>query len=440
MAVKNVIIRSVHLERRPKVTASKEKAGDSKVTLEMAQELFRNLFSDRLDKTEEKLLQDAAGQILAEPVYAMVTQPPFARSAMDGYAVRSCDIKGADRKHPVSLKVAACVYAGQKMEQKLAEGEAIRIMTGAMIPDGADCVVKQEDTDHERFVDAAGVVYAGEEKKVEIYHAAIAGENYCPEGEDFLKGEKLAEAGEKIDAYMLAAAAAAGVSQLKVYKKICAAVITTGDELQGTGTTLEPGRIYDANGIWLCARLKEMNCDVVRHCITGDDCDRIVEEIESVLHKADLIITTGGVSVGDKDYLPEVIKKMNGNILFHGIKIKPGMPTMMSVVKDTPVLSLSGNPFAMTALFEVLVGSLLTSLAGCAYAQKRIVLPLMNSFVKTGGVKRIVKGRTDGKKVFFSCIQRNGQLKNGIGSNCLMIFPEEEKEYQEGECVTVIQI
>lgn len=425
------------------MTASKEKAVTSKVTLERAQELFRNLFSKRLYKTgniEEKTLEDADGQILAKPVYAAVTQPPFARSAMDGYAVRSCDITGADIKHPVSLEVTAHVYAGQRTEQKLTEGQAIRIMTGAMIPVGADCVVKQEDTDYGSSYDPAGAACDGEKKKVKIYHAAASGENYCPAGEDFSKGEKLAEAGEKVDAYMMAAIAAAGVKKLKVCKKIRAAVITTGDELQNAGTTLEPGKIYDANGIWLCARLKEMNCDVVHYCMTGDDSDRICGEIERVLQKADLILTTGGVSVGEKDYLPDVIKKMNGDILFHGIRIKPGMPTMLSAVQDTPVLSLSGNPFAVTAVFEMLVGDLLTALPECAYAQKQMVLPLKNPFMKTGKMRRIVKGKTDGRDVFLPQIQRNGQLKNGIGCNCLVLFPEGEKTYPEGKSVTVIQI
>ena len=144
--------------------------------------------------------------------------------------------------------------------------------------------------------------------------------------------------------------------------------------------------------------------------------------------------------MGEKDYLPDVIKKMNGDILFHGIRIKPGMPSMLSVVQDTPVLSLSGNPFAVTAVFEMLVGDLLTVLPECAYAQKQMVLPLKNPFIKTGKMRRIVKGKTDGKDVFLPQIQRNGQLKNGIGCNCLVLFPEGEKTYPEGESVTVIQI
>lgn len=440
MDVRSAITRYVHLVRRHKVEASKKNAAISKVPLEKAQELFRNLFSKKSDRIEEKSLEDSAGQILAEPVYAMVTQPPFARSAMDGYAVRSCDVRRADSGHPVSLEVTACIYAGQKTKQRVGAGEAIRIMTGAMIPDGADCVIKQEDTDYGNSDDPDGVAYDGEREKVKIYHAAAYGENYCPEGEDFLKGEKLAEAGERVDAYMMAAAAAAGVNHLKVHKKMCVAVITTGDELQSTGTMLEPGKIYDANGIWLCVRLKEMDCEVAHYCMAGDDSERIIREIEEARINADLIITTGGVSVGEKDYLPAVIKKMEGYILFHGIKIKPGMPTMLSVVKDTPVLSLSGNPFAVTAIFEMLVGNLLTSLAGCVYAQKRMLLPLKNSFMKTGGMKRIAKGKTDGKDIVLPQMQRNGQLKNGIGSNCLVIFPEGERNYPEGEQVTVIQI
>ena len=212
----------------------------SRVTLEQAQELFKTCMPVR--KKEEKRSADCLGQILAKPIYAAVTQPPFPRSAMDGFALRSRDICRADMQHPVTLEVTGCVCAGQKSELVLKPYQAVRIMTGAMIPEGADCVVKQEDAEWDA-------------EAVRIYHNAQPGENYCPAGEDFSAGNLLAEAGTPVDSYLLAAVTAAGVRNLTVYKRLKAAVITTGDELQNTETPLQPGKIYDANGIWLCTRL-----------------------------------------------------------------------------------------------------------------------------------------------------------------------------------------
>ena len=305
--------------------------------------------------------------------------------------------------------------------------QAVRIMTGAMIPEGADCVIKQEDAEWD-------------ERAVRIYHNAKPGENYCPAGEDFSAGDLLAEAGTPVDSYLLAAVTAAGVRNLTVYKRLKAAVITTGDELQNTETPLQPGKIYDANGIWLCTRLREMDCEVVQYQTAGDDQSKIADEIREAWKEADLILTTGGVSVGEKDLLPGVIENLTGNVLFHGIQVKPGMPTMLSVVKGTPVLSLSGNPFAVEALFEVLAGGYLTDMEASRYLQKNQMKILKQTFVKTGKMKRIVKGRCDESGVYLPQIQKNGQLKNGIGSNCLVIFPEGERTYAEGEAIRVIRI
>ena len=146
------------------------------------------------------------------------------------------------------------------------------------------------------------------------------------------------------------------------------------------------------------------------------------------------------MSVGEKDLLPGVIENLTGNVLFHGIQVKPGMPTMLSVVKGTPVLSLSGNPFAVEALFEVLAGGYPTDMEAGRYLQKNQMKALKQTFVKTGKMKRIVKGRCDESGVYLPQIQKNGQLKNGIGSNCLVIFPEGERTYTEGEAVRVLRI
>ena len=195
----------------------------SRVTLEEAQELFQICMPGI--KKEEKPAADCLGQILAEPVYAAVTQPPFPRSAMDGFALRSRDVCGADLEHPVTLEVAGCVYAGQKTELILEPHQAVRIMTGAMIPGGADCVVKQEDTDYVRIADPDP-----DRKTIKIYNNVGPGENYCPKGEDFSAGELLAEAGLLVDSYLLAAVTSAGVRDITVYRSCLLYTSDAADE------------------------------------------------------------------------------------------------------------------------------------------------------------------------------------------------------------------
>lgn len=179
-------------------------------------------------KKEEKPAADCLGQILAEPVYAAVTQPPFPRSAMDGFALRSRDVCGADLEHPVTLEVAGCVYAGQKTELILEPHQGSPDHDRSMIPEGADC-----DSKTGRYRDYVRIADPDQDRKtIKIYNNVGPGENYCPKGEDFSAGELLAEAGLLVDSYLLAAVTSAGVRDITVYRRLRAAVITTGDELQ----------------------------------------------------------------------------------------------------------------------------------------------------------------------------------------------------------------
>ena len=190
------------------------------ITLEEAQERLMACVHPVMP--EKVGLLESIDRILAEDVYAAISQPPFERSAMDGYAVRSSDLKTSDRCHPVCLKVIDRVCAGEVTDKKVQEGEAIRIMTGAMIPEGADCVVKQEDTDY------------GEED-VKIYLSLDKHINCCPIGEDFHRGDCLGRKGERIDAYMIASMASGGIDKVSVWRKIRVAIITTGEELMMPG-------------------------------------------------------------------------------------------------------------------------------------------------------------------------------------------------------------
>lgn len=395
-------------------------------TLEEAVELIR----ENTAEVGTEILQPmiCLGRILAEDVYADIDYPPFSRSAMDGYAVKSQDIKEASQDNPAMLNVIGSVFAGEVFDKALLEGQAVRIMTGAVIPAGADCIIRQEDTDY------------GEEQ-VHVFHAGKPGENCCQAGEDFLKGERIAEKGDEVDASILSALTAGGKNLIRVYRQIHTSVITTGDELCKPGEQLENGKIYDSNMVYLTARLQQMGCQIMEKESVGDDPEKISSILQKAVKKSDLIITTGGVSVGAKDYLPKLASAVGGQIVFHGIRVKPGMPTMLFILDNTLVLSLSGNPSSSAVIFELLVPTILSCMQ---QRKKKGMLPeegiLIREFSKRSPVRRIIRGIASGNDVYLSDKQSNGMIRNGIGGNCLIDIPEGSERLEKGSKVRFYRI
>lgn len=366
--------------------------------------------------------------ILAEDVYTKIAQPPFPRSAMDGYAVKAYETDGASKEHPVRLKVVGCQYAGDPYFRQLQAGEALRIMTGAAIPEGADAVIRQEDTNYD-------------EELVELYASVQAWDNYCPIGEDFPLGDVLARKGDMVDAYLISAAVAAGISHLKVRRKVRAAIITTGDELQDPSTKLLEGKIYNSNLALFSTRLYQLGCEVKIAVAAGDSLEVIKSQIKEAQKDCDLIVTTGGVSVGIKDLLEDAMEQLEAEIVFHGISIKPGMPTMFSLLEQTPVLSLSGNPYSAAAVFEVLVQPILKEMTG----RKKEVLKKVtgisrDGFSKKTGCTRFLRGYYEDGIISFALGQHNGQTKAGIGANCLICLEAGRGPVAIGDSLTAYLI
>lgn len=395
-----------------------------KITLEHAQELLKQ-YTGTVECERVPVLE-CSGRILAENVQALVSHPAFARSAMDGYALRSEDVEGASRSTPVVLYVSDKICAGGISKIRVSSGMAVRIMTGAMIPDGADCVIRQEDTDLGEPV-------------VRIYASAEARQFCCMEGEDFLKDEILARQGERIDAYLISAAVAAGRKELLVRKRIRAAVITTGDELKQPGSVLKRGQIYDAGLAYLQVRLLEMGCLISCAQAVTDDTKDICRAVAEAAGNADIVITTGGVSVGEKDLLPYAMEELGGETLFHGMDIKPGMPTMFSMLGAIPVLSLSGNPYSAFAVFELLMPVLMSTMQSRKTDRLRERTAIAaDAFPKKSRCRRIIRAVYDGENVRFLAKQRNGQLTGGIGTNCLVDIPAGAPGVYVGDKVKIL--
>ncbi|MDR2770556.1 MAG: molybdopterin molybdotransferase MoeA [Clostridiales Family XIII bacterium] len=376
--------------------------------------------------SEETALISANGRILAEDVVSPADQPPFPRSPLDGYAFDAADSEGASQDRPVVLKVTEKIYAGAWSDRTVRRGEAVKLMTGAMIPRGCNCVIRQEDTD-------------GGEDAVRIYKRLKPDENYCFAGEDYKKGDLLLPAFSRIDPAAMAVIAGAGRARVKVIRRPRASVISTGDELAAPGTPRGNGEIYCSNNYYIEARLAEMGAEIVSSRIARDDAAELKSCIESAAAESDLILSTGGVSVGEKDLMVHAAEAMGAEIVFHRVNIKPGSPAVFAKYGDARLLALSGNPFASAASLELLVWPLLAAMTGDqSLAPARILAVLADDFNKKGGARRFVRGRFDGAAVHLPEGHSNGQIRSLIGCNCLVDVPADSGGLKAGDRVSVL--
>lgn len=359
----------------------------------------------------------AHGRVLAEDIFAPMNQPPWPRSPLDGYALRAADSAGACKESPVALRVVDTVNAGDFSNETIGAGGCVRIMTGAPIPGGCDCVAWQEDTD-------SGVT------EVRLYAELKPWENYCFAGEDFKRGDLLIPSGAVFNAAAMGVLASAGLlreeNQISVRRRVRCALICTGDELAENDTRpLPPGKIYSSNAALLSARLRELGIELtVMHSTFGDDAAALADTIRAAAGDSDLILTTGGVSVGAKDILHESLPLLGAERVFWKVSLKPGSPLMFSIYRETPILSLSGNPFAASATFELFARPLLAALSGTdALLPKRCEAVLDTPFLKTSRIPRYVRGQLRNGRVSLPEGHASGLLSSAVGTNCLVEIP-----------------
>ena len=399
-----------------------------RLLLEQATEILLS-HTEKITACEEISLWDAVGRVLAEDIYATRNQPPFSRSPLDGYAVRSEDIRGALRERPVRLRVIDEVDAGHVTEKKVEPGLAVRIMTGAPIPEGADCIIGQEDTDY------------GEDT-VEIYAEIKAYQNYCFEGEDYKKGAKLLTKGMVIGSIEAGVLASLGMEKISVYRAPRAAVLTTGDELMLPGEELLPGKIYDSNLYTCVTRLKSWGVQVTYQGRAEDDAKIVAGHIRRAAENADILITTGGVSVGKKDIMHEVLQILDCQKLFWGVQIKPGMPTLCALYQGKPLICLSGNPYGAAVNLELLIRPVLAKMSGrYDLVIKRIMAVCDSEFLKMSHVTRYVRARyADGHVKIADGSNDSGILSSMCGCNCLIEIPAGTPKIEKGETVCVVML
>ncbi|XZM25180.1 molybdopterin molybdotransferase MoeA [Clostridium perfringens] len=385
-------------------------------------------------KSEVVSIKDSLKRVLYGDVKSKINNPPFNKSVFDGYAFKSEDSKGTSKENPIELKIVDEIFAGDFSEIEIKSGEAVRIMTGAPIPVGADCVLKQEET--ERHGDL-----------VKIFKEMKSNENISFMGEDIKSGETLIKKGKRLDYADLGIMASSGISEVTVYKKPRVSIISTGDEVCDINTTLKPGKIYDSNLYSLSGRIEELGYHVLSMEHVGDNILKIGEAIEKAFEKSDIVFTTGGASVGEKDLMQKVSESIGFERLFWKIKIKPGSAVVCSKKEEKILISLSGNPNAALTTFELLGKSVLKKLEG---EEENINIKrekgiLMDSFNKKSPQRRFLRGNViydeKGAKVYITQIKSgNGILSSLLNANCLIEIEKRNEGLNRGEVVNIIKL
>ena len=325
-----------------------------------------------ISRTEIVGLDDCLGRVLAEDIVASHSTPPFNRAAMDGYAVKAKDTFGSSRRHARMLNVIDAVYAGQIPSRRLTSGQCIQIATGAKMPPGADAVVMIEDTEKDNG-------------QVKIFKAAHPKAHVADKGEDIRQGELILKKGTTLDPAKVGVLASQGLNKIRVYQKPEVAILPTGEEIAEVGQKLGPVQLYDINSHTISAVVRANGCRPLRLGIASDTADEIRAAINQAL-ESDLAVISGGSSVGERDLLFSILEE-EGQVLFHGIQVKPGKPTLFASVKGKPVLGMPGYPTSCLINAYLLLEPALRKMAHLP-PKRKITVPARLSASVSGSVGR----------------------------------------------------
>jgi molybdopterin molybdotransferase len=372
-------------------------------------------------------LAEAVGRVNYADIHAIMDHPPFDRSPIDGYAVVAQDIAAASPQQPAVLRVTQTIFAGDAPVRELCFGESAQVATGAQLPPQTGCVVKQENTKREN-----GFVH--------IFANPGKGKNLIFRGEDVRYGEILIRQGEQLDSAHIGILAGQGFREVAVYRKPKIGLLSTGNELMPAESTLLPGKIFDSNSLMLAARVQLLGGTAVFHHSVEDDISLLQCAISELLAKADVVITTGGVSVGERDFMPKLGALLGAQTLFYCLQYKPG-GCVMAMQKDGKIIfCLSGNPFAALTSFELLAAPCLRKLMGARdYGPQRLMGILQNDFAKKSPQRRFVRACNINGRIFLSTGNHgSGNLSTLPGCNCLIDIPPGTGELHHGDTVYVI--
>jgi molybdopterin molybdotransferase len=379
----------------------------------------------------ETALSEALGQVLAEEVVSPLALPPFANSAMDGYAVRAADVQDATPKHPVTLPVTGEVAAGATDCPEFTPGAALRIMTGAPLPDGADAVVPVEDTE-----------IRGE--KVRIRLAVAPGRFVRAAGEDVQAGETVINTDTLLRPAEIGMAAAVGRTSLLTYPRPRVAILSTGDELMEPGQALPPGHIYNSNAYALAAQVAEAGGSVDQQIHAGDSPGALRQALDACRGTADVILSSGGVSVGAYDFVKDILGE-RGLVDFWRVAIRPGKPVVFGECEGALFFGLPGNPVSSQVTFELFVRPALRQLRGLSEAlrptvQARLTTDAEHEPGRRSFQRAFLTQEGDARFVHPVGGQGSHQMRALVLANALLILPEHMSRIAAGEFATVMPL
>ncbi len=322
------------------------------LTFEEAKKKIDDHFKPVFLGEEETVLLEAYNRVLNEDVVSKLDIPPFNRSTVDGYAMKAEDTFGGDENEPATVKVSGAVNIGEPPNIKVEKGEAVEIVTGAPIPEGADAVVMVEDTERE-------------DEGLNVFTPVTQGENVMKKGSDLRMGAVVLKKGQVLGSSEIGVLAALGLTKVRVLKIPIVAVLSTGAEVTEPGNPLPAGKIYDINAYSISTAVIESGGKPVYFGVVSDDKAALTKAVQTALASADMVITSGGVSVGPHDYTPQIVDSLGKpGIVVYGIAVKPGKPTTVGFIEDKPIFSLPGHPTSALLIFYLLARPLILRLAG----------------------------------------------------------------------------
>jgi len=384
--------------------------------------IFDNLRIERLNLVTIPL-HEALNRVLAEDIIAEEDIPRFDRSAVDGYAVKAEDTFEASQFKPKTLRIIDKGEVGEK--------QAKQVWTGNPVPKGANAIVMLENANR---IDS----------KIEVWTSVTPSENISKKGEDIQKGEAAVKAGTRLKPQHLGLIAALGIVEVKVVEKPKIAILATGNELVEIGGKRRKDQIFEVNRLILSALCRELDVEPVDLGIAKDDVKEIWGKIKKGLERADVIITTGGTSVGVSDFVPEAVNKIGRpGVIVHGIAMRPAMPTALAVVDEKPIIILSGNPVASMIGFEVFARPLICRMLGLKNEELRPIVKarIMKKVTATLGRKTFVRVRVfqHNGEYFADPISTRGSgiISTMTKANGYVIVPENREGLEEGESISV---
>jgi molybdopterin molybdotransferase len=394
-------------------------------------------------EAESSPILDTLGQVLAEDIKSDINVPPLDNSAMDGYAIRSADTIGASENTPRYLKVIDTVIAGSISKKEVIPGTAIRIMTGAPIPIGTDTVVQFELTNEEKNTDST---------KIGILEEIRPDLNIRRAGEDIARGTLALRKGTVIRPSEIGLMASLGHSSIKVIRRPVVAVFSTGNELVEIDNALPEGKIHDSNAYSIAALVKKYGCIPKVLGIARDDEAELVGKLKQA-QDADMVLTTGGVSMGDYDMVKDILAR-DGQMVFWKVRVKPGKPLAFGKIKgrdkngrmkSIPHLGLPGNPVSCMVSFELFVRPALLKMMGKKNIAKPIVAAILEETIENDAGRRlynraIVEKRNGHYYARMTGSQSSGILTSMSLANGLVIIPEERKTVKKGETVQTLML